>query len=113
MTARIPAIGSLRDRVQLRTKVTSSDGAGGHTISYVDLAMVWAQVKSLAGSFREQTDGRVSAISHTVVLRFRTDVKAGDQIIYRGRTLEVISANDLSGRRAYLSCACSAASVVG
>jgi SPP1 family predicted phage head-tail adaptor len=53
------------------------------------------------------------AISHSVVLRFRNDVSPGDRIVYRGRNLDVVSAADLNGRRAYLSCACSETSFTG
>jgi SPP1 family predicted phage head-tail adaptor len=53
------------------------------------------------------------AISHSVVLRFRSDVSPGDRIVYRGRNLDVVSTADLNGRRAYLSCACSETSFTG
>jgi head-tail adaptor len=53
------------------------------------------------------------AISHAVVLRFRADLGPGDRIVYRGRNLDVVSAADLNGRRAYLSCACSETHVTG
>jgi SPP1 family predicted phage head-tail adaptor len=53
------------------------------------------------------------AISHAVVLRFRPDIGPGDRVIYRGRNLDVVSAADLNGRRAYLSCACSETQVTG
>jgi head-tail adaptor len=48
-----------------------------------------------------------------VVLRFRIDLHPGDRITYRGRDLEVMAANDLNGRRAYLACQCSERVVTG
>jgi head-tail adaptor len=52
-------------------------------------------------------------ISHSVVMRFRADLGPGDRIVYRGRNLDVVTAGDLNGRRAYLSCACTETSVAG
>ncbi len=68
---------------------------------------------SLTGRQGANADGRTVAISHSVVLRFRNDVSPGDRIVYRGRNLDVVSAADLNGRRAYLSCACSETSFTG
>ena len=58
-------------------------------------------------------DARGHWISHAVTLRFRTDLKPGDRIIYRGRNLEIATLADINGRRAYLSCQCSERAVTG
>ena len=46
-------------------------------------------------------------------MRFRSDLKAGDRIAYRGTTLDVLAVGDLNGRRSYLSCQCTARAVTG
>lgn len=113
MNARIPPIGTLRDRVQLQRKDMSAEAEGGHTILYVPLATVWARVTSLKGHISREADSRGADISHSVVMRFRTDVGPGDRVLYRGRALEILSADDLNGRRAYLSCACAERKITG
>ena len=57
--------------------------------------------------------GAGETITHSVVLRFRTDLRPGDRIVYRGATLELVGVADLNGRRAYLSCQCSERVVTG
>jgi SPP1 family predicted phage head-tail adaptor len=106
MSERIPPVGTLTDRVQLRRRESLGDGGGGHE-------RVFVRVRSLTGRQGVNADGRAVAISHSVVLRFREDVSPGDRIVYRGRNLDVVSAADLNGRRAYLSCACSETSFTG
>lgn len=113
MNARAVAIGTLRDRVQILRKDMVDEPEGGHTILYVPLATVWARVTSLSGGETRRADARVSNISHTVVMRYRTDLVTGDRVIYRGQALDVVTANDLNGRRAYLSCSCTQTSVSG
>ena len=109
----IPAIGTLTDRVQLKRRETLDDGGGGHERIYMPVNSVWARVRSLTGRQGTNADGRTVAVSHSVVLRFRSDVSPGDRIVYRGRNLDVVSTADLNGRRAYLSCACSETSFTG
>lgn len=74
-------IGSLTDRVTMR-------GTG-----------MWARVRTL--SARLNHDG---GASHSIIVRFRSDISAGDVFGYRGRQLEVVEAEDLDGRRSWLRC---------
>lgn len=113
MSEAIPPIGTLTDRVQLRRRESVAEAEGGHGRIYVPLGNAWARVRSLTGRQGTNADGRAVAISHAVVLRFRADLGPGDRIVYRGRNLDVVSAADLNGRRAYLSCACSETQVTG
>ena len=113
MTERVPPVGTLTDRVQLKRREMAGEAEGGHQTLFVPLSSAWARVRSLAGRQGTTADGRSVAISHAVVLRFRPDIRAGDRIVYRGRNLDVVSAADLNGRRAYLSCACTETSWTG
>ena len=103
---RIPAIGTLRDRVQLLRKDVATEAGGGGAVTYFPLASVWARVTKLNDRTDSYADARRSHVNHSVVIRYRNDVSVGDRISYRGRNLEVVGADDLNGRRAYLSCAC-------
>lgn len=109
----MPPVGTLTDRVQLRRRESLAETGGGHERIYVPVSSLWARVRSLSGRQGLNADGRAVAISHSVVLRFRSDVSPGDRIVYRGRNLDVVSTADLNGRRAYLSCACSEISFTG
>lgn len=113
MSGRIPSIGTLTDRVQLQRKDMVAEAEGGFSTLYVPLGNAWARVRSLTSRQIAGGDGRSVSISHAVVMRFRPDLGAGDRIIYRGRNLEVVSASDLNGRKAYLSCTCTQTSVTG
>jgi SPP1 family predicted phage head-tail adaptor len=108
-----PPIGALSDRVQLKRRDATTETEGGHVATFVPLATVWARVRSLAGRQGQTSDGRTISLSHVVVLRFRTDLGPGDRVVYRGHNLEVVSAADLNGSRAYLSCLCAEVAVVG
>lgn len=91
----------------------SPDTAGGHTITFVSIATLWARVRALSSRQLTRADGRAANISHTVTLRYRDDIVPGDRLIYRNRNLEVISASDRDGNRAWLTCLCAEFSFTG
>ena len=113
MSEKLPPIGTLTDRVQFKRREMAGEDEGGHVVLFVPVSSLWARVRSLTGRQGTSADGRAVEISHAVVLRFRNDIRPGDRLVYRGRNLDVVSAADLNGRRAYLSCACSETSFTG
>lgn len=114
MTARsLPRIGMLTDRVQFQRREMAREDEGGHVSVYVPVKTLWSRVRPLSARAMFDADGRGAAGSHVVVTRFRPDVKPGDRFVYRGRDLEVMTAEDMNGRRTWLSCLCHERAVTG
>lgn len=113
MSETLPPLGTLTDRVTLKRRIVSAEDEGGHAAIYSTLATVWARVRQLSARQAYADDARGQGVTHGVVIRFRTDLKPGDRIVYRGRTLEIEAMADLNGRRAYLSCQCAERIVTG
>jgi len=111
--SRRPPLGSLRDRIQIKRRDISPEDEGGAVATYFPLATVWGRVRELSAGRTQVGDGRAVSISHSVVLRFRTDISPGDRLVYLGRNLDVVSADDLNGQRVYLSCACTETNFTG
>lgn len=109
----MPPLTALRERVELQRTETASDGSGGHQRVHVPMATLWARVTALGAHQVFVDDGRAVAITHTVVIRHRTGVRPGDRFLYQGRRLEVVSAEDISGRRRFLACRCRETAVQG
>lgn len=109
----MPQIGGLTDRVQLQRRTTTAEDEGGHAVLYVPLMTLWARVKAVGGGRSVAADGRGVEMTHTVVIRHRSGVFAGDRFLYRGRHLEVLSAEDISGRKKFLACRCVERQVTG
>ena len=113
MTEASPPLGTLTDRVTLKRKITTDEPEGGEVAVYTTLATVWARVRQLSARSAYAEDARGQSITHAVTLRFRTDLKPGDRLVYHGRDLEIAALADINGRRAYLSCQCSERAVTG
>lgn len=108
-----PALGSLSDRVQLLRRDNGAEDEGGTPAVFVPIATVWARVRALSARPAELADGRAVSITHAVVLRFRTDMQPGDRVLFGDRRLDIVGADDLNGRRAYLRCLCSETRMTG
>lgn len=113
MSGSVPHIGGLTDRVQLQRRDLTPEAEGGHVATFVPIVTLWARVTAIGAREAQLADGRSVSISHTVVLRHRTDVRPGDRFAYRGRHLHVVSAEDLSGRKRFLGCRCAETAMVG
>jgi SPP1 family predicted phage head-tail adaptor len=111
--AATPPLGTLTDRLQLMRRTTIDEAEGGEIAVFSPLATVWGRVRALAARAALESDARGVAITHSVVIRFRSDLGPGDRVVYRGAVLEVVKAADLNGRRAYLSCQCTERAVTG
>ena len=108
-----PGISGLRDRVQVLRRETTAEDEGGHVTLFVPAGVLWARVTATGTRTIELADGRTAAMSHTVVVRHRTGIAPGDRFVHRGRKLEVLSAEDLTGRRQFLACRCAEHVVTG
>ena len=113
MNRAIPPIGTMTDRVQLQRRETTREDEGGHIAIFVPVASLWSRVRTLSSRRGTSADGRAVEVSHAVVTRFRNDVRPGDRFVYRGRPLNVVSTEDINGRRLWLSCQCSETAVTG
>jgi SPP1 family predicted phage head-tail adaptor len=93
--------GSLRDRITVRRQVNTKNAAtGGLTRSWETLATMWAEVKSING--REAVLGSVlqGISTFQITVRYRTDLKTSDQLLWNGRELNIVAPpEDREGRR--------------
>lgn len=95
-------IGALDRRVILEAPVSTSDGAGGATVAWQELATVWAQVETLSAAERERS-GRLAGIAtHRVSIRARDDVESGQRVVVDGRVLAVRATRPAGVRDRYL-----------
>jgi SPP1 family predicted phage head-tail adaptor len=106
-------LGALTDRVSLQRRVDTSELEGGVTHMFMTVSSIWARVRTLSARLAMAADGRTAEASHSVVVRFRSDVAVGDRFGWRGRWLEVVGVSDMDGRRTWLSCTCAERGMAG
>jgi SPP1 family predicted phage head-tail adaptor len=67
--------GRLRKRVILQRPVETQGTTGGMTLTWVDVATVWAGVEPLLGREYDAARVRNAETTHRIVLRFRDDIQ--------------------------------------
>lgn len=111
--------GTLRERVTIQQATTVQDSYGEPIETWVNLASnptVWANVSSRASGERFISGGEqvMATVSHTVRLRYRSDVTVKMRLIWRtNRTLYVENVIDPDGRKSDLILMCREEQTIG
>lgn len=94
--------GQLDQRVTIQRIERTSDGAGGETTAWADLADVWANVRPATGR-ETQIEGRIAATSSAIfTIRRRADLLDTDRIVWGDVAYNIRSIMIGSQREAYL-----------
>lgn len=87
---------ALKERVTIQQPVPSDDGYGGKTISWVELATVFAQVEPVFVTQGEHlvADQVTAYAGYRIRVRMRSDVTAAMQILWKTHTLTIHSLHE-------------------
>ena len=73
----------LRHRVLIQAPTRTPDGQGGSTVTWADVATVWAQVTPGTGGERVIAHGLREQSPYDVRIRYRADVSAQNRLIWQ------------------------------
>lgn len=101
------SIGERNTRIRIESEALTADGQGGHSKTWVVLAVVWALVEPL--SYREalQAAQNTAVLSTAITIVYRDDISVKNRIRIGPRVLQVESYQDLDGRKDELRLLCS------
>lgn len=99
--------GLLRSRVTLQSKTETSDGQGGTTKAWADVATVWARVvpTDISGDVTE-VQHTVSRRKYTITIRRRLGVTSAMRVMRGTQPLEILAVLDDDGMRDVLTLEC-------
>jgi SPP1 family predicted phage head-tail adaptor len=99
--------GKLRERLVIQSLTRVSDGGGGSTTSFSDVATVWGAVAPVSGTEGFEAGSVRSKQTHNVWIRYRTGLKPSEMRLKWGtRLLNITSVEDKTGRKATLVLGC-------
>lgn len=81
----------LRHRVTLQQPIEVSDGAGGYTLTWQDVAELWAQIEPLRGTEELQALQIKSEVVYRFTLRYREDITAEKRFTFSGKIFNIRS----------------------
>lgn len=100
--------GRLRERAAIQAATVTQNTSGELIESWATETTVWAQVLpgSVSERFSAAASQRASEITHTVRMRFRTDITPKKRLLWETRILEILGHMDPDGRRKTLVVMC-------
>ena len=96
----------MRHRVLLQSPATVSDGQGGVTTTWQNIATVWAEVKEKTASEYSQANKLTGSVVYEITVRHRADILTATRIVYDSRNLNVTGVTDPTGVKRYLKLNC-------
>jgi len=99
-------VSDLRRRLVLEEAQRVSDGAGGFTETWAEVATVWAALQSSGGGEAVESGRLAGRVSHTVTLRYRDGVTPAMRFRLGTRVFHILAAIDADERRHWLRCLC-------
>ena len=91
-------IGKLRHRLELQSAADSTDSYGQPTRTWATYATVWGSVEPVTASEAPLADQLQGAITHSVTLRFTSDLEVGHRIKFGSRYLNVRGVRNVEER---------------
>jgi SPP1 family predicted phage head-tail adaptor len=92
--------------VSLEAVERASDGGGGFTETWTELAELWAAITPIDGSETVEADRLAGTVTHEVVLRYRAGVAPSMRFRAGSRIFQILSAVNWEERGAWLRCLC-------
>jgi len=99
-------IGALNQRASIRAKTLTSDGGGGYTESWDEIAQAWVSIEPTGGGDVFGPDAVESRVRHRVMLRRNSLVAAGQRVVVGSRTLRIHAVLDAGAHEALTTLLC-------
>lgn len=100
------SIGRLDRRLVLEAATRSPDGAGGVTLGWAPVAILWARVAIGAGGEAFDADRTRGSRPAVITLRHRNGLASDMRFRDGERTYEILSVAEAGGRRQWMVCQC-------
>ena len=83
--------GELCHRVTIQRKTVTRDTFNGETVTWADVATVWARVEPIGGRESYGAGQTLAESTYTVKMRFRRDINAAWRLKYGNRYFDIVA----------------------
>ncbi len=96
--------GSLRTEMSLQAATPAGDGMGGHSLTWTEIATVFARIEPVSQSSVHAADQTIETITHRIIFRHREGVASGMRFVRQPRIFAILTAHDPDESGRYLVC---------
>lgn len=82
--------GKLRHRVTIQKKTVVRDTYGGETVTWADVATVWAEVAPIGGREYYGAGQTLAESTFTVTMRYRSDIVPAWRLMHGTKVYEIM-----------------------
>jgi len=86
--------GNLNQRINLYQAVSSKSASGAPTQALSLIVPTWSSIEQKSSDSSEGDDRNKTANSYQLTIRYRTNLKTGDWIEWRGRFMKITGLDD-------------------
>ena len=83
--------GLLNKRITIQQQTKVSDSMGGFTITWSDVATVWAAIWPVSANEQTQAQSTAMVISHRIRIRYRSVIRASWRVQFDNRYFNIVS----------------------
>ncbi len=94
-------IAELRHRITFQRVAQVSDGMGGFTTTWNNIATVWAKVEPVTASERIYSERLETQRSHKVKIRYRDDITTDMRFTFKSRVFQIHGVHSPDERNGY------------
>lgn len=99
-------VGGMRNYIEIKSPVRTSDGALGYERSNATVCKCWAKISPVGGSELYRYAHLEQQVSHKVTIRYNGDVAQGQHFTWDNRTFYIESVVDLTEYKEFQELAC-------
>jgi SPP1 family predicted phage head-tail adaptor len=96
----------LRHRVTIQERVVTKNNRGADTISWSDVATVYAEIRSVAGREENTNDQITPTAAHQVTIRYRRNITTQHRIKWQSRLFGISEVAERDNRMRMLLLTC-------
>jgi SPP1 family predicted phage head-tail adaptor len=96
--------GGFRHECALEEAVHTADEAGGSTVTWSEVATLFARIEPLRAATRFLADQAIETVTHRATLRHRAGVGSGMRLTRLGRVFDIVTVHDPDETGRYLVC---------
>jgi SPP1 family predicted phage head-tail adaptor len=101
-----PSLGDLTHQLRLEAPIRTPDDAGGATLTWALIGVVYADIRSLTGTEQLAADRLTGQVTHAIWLRYRDGLTPSHRLMFGPRRFDIRAVLDHTGRRRFLECRC-------
>lgn len=94
--------GDLNRRLTLQAPMETPDGAGGVSLSFFDVAPLWAQVEPVTAQRVVIADGDGATVTHRIQIRAGPEITTRHRLRDGARIFEIVALREADASRRYI-----------